>query len=87
VRAARSLLTHGAGPARAVGDGDEGAWHLMAAGDRGGFRACLGRVAFDSASLPLDHDAARRLAVHAGDRIDVAPLRLVPGGQEDGDEA
>jgi arginine N-succinyltransferase len=59
----------------------------MAAGDRGGFRACLGRVPFDSASLPSDHEAARRLGVHAGDRIDVAPLRLDRAGQEDGDEA
>ncbi|MBB3196299.1 arginine N-succinyltransferase [Roseateles terrae] len=87
VRAARSLVTQGAGPGSAVRDEAHGAWHLMVAGDRGRFRACLGRVASDGASLSVDHEAARRLAVHAGDRIDVAPLRLDRGGQEDGDEA
>jgi arginine N-succinyltransferase len=87
VRAARSLVTMGAGAGRGQRAEEGGVWHLMAAGDRGSFRACLGRVAFDGASLPSDHEAALRLQVRAGDGIDVAPLRLDRGGREDGDEA
>lgn len=62
------------------------AWGLMVAGDRCSFRACLG-ILPTSGSLPADSEAARRLGVKAGERVDVTPLQLDDVAQEDGDEA
>ncbi len=62
------------------------AWGLMVAGDRCSFRACLGLLP-TSGILPADSEAARRLGVKAGERVDVTPLQLDHVAQEDGDEA
>lgn len=60
-------------------------WGLMVAGDRCSFRACLGLLP-TGGTLPVDSDAARRLGVKAGERVDVTPLQLDDGAQEVGDE-
>ncbi len=88
VRAARTLTVQDepAPPgARQTPDAGLG-WGLMVAGDRCSFRACLAPVPTGGA-LATASDAARRLGVKPGERVDVAPLHLDDVTQEDGHEA
>jgi len=55
---------------------DRSQWHLLAAGPRTSFRATLGLLDGRAAALDPDSAAAQRLGLRAGDRVDVAPLRL-----------
>lgn len=98
VRAARTLTVQSLGgedrgascrerlTGTAPGPDARDAWRLMVAGDRCSFRACMGLLP-TSGTLAADSEAARRLGVQAGERVDVAPLRLDDVAQEDGHEA